>query len=442
MHAWKTLQTNICVAAAGLGLCLFAAPAWSQITNEDGSTVATGGPIDDGSSAGWAAVSEFLMDNGCIGDGSGWAVYGTNGPFGGFTQFQRFTVPKPGWDIEAIGVEGHLASDPDGAGMLCSVWPDDGTGTGPDESGTPMHTALYFLGNDPFTCNNWRDEPAAICLEPGDYWLQWDDNNSPDYLASAKNGTSGGPAFSRRNSDQAEFPHGPLAMRVFGVAQACISCPGEGDCCEANGTPACDDAECCAAVCAIDAFCCDVEWDQVCADEAAEICVGLCPVVGALDIKPGSCPNSFNTGSRGVLPVALAGTDSVPADMVDISTLQLSRADGVGGSVSPWEGPPGPHTVLADVATPFLGELCDCHEMYGDGIVDVSMKFRSLEVVGTLGLAGEPGDSLVELVLSGSLLDGTAFTANDCIRIVPGGMGALYAVPFESSAPAPSSPEQ
>jgi hypothetical protein len=436
MHARKTLHTNICITAAGLGVCLFAGPAWSQVTNEDGSTVSTAGPLDDGSSAGWATLSDFLMDNGCIGDGSGWSISGTNGPFGGFTQFQRFTVTKPGWSIYAIGVEGHLASDPGGAGMLGSVWPDDGTGTGPDEGGVPLHTALYFLGNDPFTCNNWQDEAASICLEPGDYWLQWDDNNSPDYSASAKNGTSGGPSFSRRNSDQAEFPHGPLALRIFGAAEPCISCPGEGDCCEANGTPGCEDEECCAAVCLDDPFCCDVEWDQTCADEAAEICPGLCPIVGALDIKPGSCPNAFNPKSMGVLPVALVGTDDVPADMVDISTLLLSRADGVGGSVAPHEGPPGPQTVLADVATPFDGELCDCHELYGDGIMDVSMKFKTRDVVTALGLAGMPAGTEVELTLTGSLTNGTTFSANDCIWTVGGG-SMMWSLPSDFGSPAP-----
>jgi streptogramin lyase len=149
----------------------------------------------------------------------------------------------------------------------------------------------------------------------------------------------------------------------------------------------------------------------------------------ALDIKPGSCPNSFNFKSEGKLPVALVGIDEIPADLVDISTLLLSRADGVGGSVAPIEGPPGPHTVLADVATPFDGELCDCHEWMGDGIRDVSMKFLTRDVVDALGLGGMPANSLVELTLTGSLLDGTPFRANDCIRIV-GGPDRSRAVDF------------
>ncbi|MHC4769882.1 MAG: hypothetical protein ACYTEI_14400, partial [Planctomycetota bacterium] len=181
---------------------------------------------------------------------------------------------------------------------------------------------------------------------------------------------------------------------------------------------------------------------DVTASAAPGVCIWFCPAdevdncaeeipyqCRQLDIKPGSCPNSFNPRNEGKLPVALVGSEEVPADLVDISTLLLSRADGVGGSVAPIEGHPGPHTVLADVATPFDGELCDCHELMGDGIRDVSMKFLTRDVVDALGLGGMPANSLVELTLTGSLLDGTPFRANDCIRIV-GGPDRSRAVDF------------
>ncbi|MHC4909594.1 MAG: hypothetical protein ACYTF9_07760, partial [Planctomycetota bacterium] len=58
------------------------------------------------------------------------------------------------------------------------------------------------------------------------------------------------------------------------------ACPGEGDCCQPNGTPGCDDGACCAAVCAADAFCCDIEWDSACASDAFELCDG-CMTCGA-----------------------------------------------------------------------------------------------------------------------------------------------------------------
>lgn len=63
---------------------------------------------------------------------------------------------------------------------------------------------------------------------------------------------------------------------------------GEGnpnDCCQAGGgTPGCSDAACCEQVCAIDAFCCQVQWDSICASEAASLC-GICG---------GGCPSSAN----------------------------------------------------------------------------------------------------------------------------------------------------
>ena len=60
-------------------------------------------------------------------------------------------------------------------------------------------------------------------------------------------------------------------------------CPGAGDCCVANGSPGCDDATCCAAICAINSFCCSFGWDRLCADLAAADPVN-CP-----QCQPGAC---------------------------------------------------------------------------------------------------------------------------------------------------------
>ncbi|MCH8211891.1 MAG: carboxypeptidase regulatory-like domain-containing protein, partial [Planctomycetes bacterium] len=60
------------------------------------------------------------------------------------------------------------------------------------------------------------------------------------------------------------------------VAAAAGVCPGEGDCCEANGTPGCNDLDCCQIVCAVDPFCCDFFWDSICAGQAQVLCPKLC----------------------------------------------------------------------------------------------------------------------------------------------------------------------
>ncbi|MHC4908132.1 MAG: hypothetical protein ACYTF9_00225, partial [Planctomycetota bacterium] len=57
-------------------------------------------------------------------------------------------------------------------------------------------------------------------------------------------------------------------------------CPGEGSCCIPNGTPGCDDAGCCETICAQDPFCCDIEWDTVCVDQANGLCCDPPPCPG------------------------------------------------------------------------------------------------------------------------------------------------------------------
>ena len=48
--------------------------------------------------------------------------------------------------------------------------------------------------------------------------------------------------------------------------------PTAGSCTAEHGTPACADAACCIAVCNADAFCCDTAWDATCVEEAGVLC--------------------------------------------------------------------------------------------------------------------------------------------------------------------------
>jgi hypothetical protein len=48
--------------------------------------------------------------------------------------------------------------------------------------------------------------------------------------------------------------------------------PGEHSCYAADPQSGCDDPECCEAVCQIDPFCCDFEWDGSCVDIAVQVC--------------------------------------------------------------------------------------------------------------------------------------------------------------------------
>jgi hypothetical protein len=72
------------------------------------------------------------------------------------------------------------------------------------------------------------------------------------------------------------------------------ACPGDGDCCQPNGTPGCDDFACCDLVCALVPSCCDIGWDQECADLAIgacspDACAGqACPGDGECCVQNGS----------------------------------------------------------------------------------------------------------------------------------------------------------
>ena len=52
----------------------------------------------------------------------------------------------------------------------------------------------------------------------------------------------------------------------------------EGECCDPNGTPGCNDPDISACVCGIDEVCCmdEVGWDQTCVDIAANMCEAGC----------------------------------------------------------------------------------------------------------------------------------------------------------------------
>ena len=135
-----------------------------------------------------------------------------------------------------------------------------------------------------------------------------------------------------------------------------------------------------------------------------------------VDIKPGSCPNPLNKKSKGVLPVAVLGTDDFDVMTIDPSTIQLSRED-VEEGVAPirWN--------YEDVATPFEGELCDCHDLDGDGILDLTLKFSTQDLVEKLDLCPLDGQT-IPLTITGNLKEengGTPIEGEDCIWVLKQG---------------------
>jgi len=91
--------------------------------------------------------------------------------------------------------------------------------------------------------------------------------------------------------------------------------PAAGDCCSANGTPGCNDAHCCQAVCAFDPFCCDVQWDVGCAQWACDVCVGTCVCVRCS--KPLECPPGALIEAEPCGDDVNGGCGSIPAIFID-----------------------------------------------------------------------------------------------------------------------------
>jgi len=146
-------------------------------------------------------------------------------------------------------------------------------------------------------------------------------------------------------------------------------------------------------------------------------------VFAHLDIKPGSCPNPVNAMHglvagedallAAVVPVTLLG-NKFDVTFVDLGSIGMRRADvGLsGGVVFPF------NFSYEDTASPFTGDLCDCHELHGDGILDLNMKFDRAELVSILELDEEDNGAMVPLVLTALTGEQGLLMGYDCVRVI------------------------
>jgi len=72
---------------------------------------------------------------------------------------------------------------------------------------------------------------------------------------------------------------------------------GSDSCCEAHGTPGCNEDAVVECVCAQEAFCCAFEWDQNCVDIAMGDCMATCEDPGTTTDEPGTTTTGEPAGA-------------------------------------------------------------------------------------------------------------------------------------------------
>lgn len=139
-----------------------------------------------------------------------------------------------------------------------------------------------------------------------------------------------------------------------------------GDCCRPHENGACDDAACCASVCAQDAYCCDTLWDSVCAGVARTTCTGktdACPVPPCgSDLLQGCCvPSAIPNCSDESCCNRVCLIDSFCCDTSwDVTCVNLAAKEPSCGCESNTCGDPSNGSCFEVHATPFCDETGCC----------------------------------------------------------------------------------
>jgi hypothetical protein len=132
----------------------------------------------------------------------------------------------------------------------------------------------------------------------------------------------------------------------------------------------------------------------------------------SVDIKPQSCPNPLrvNFRGKGVLPVAILGSENFDVLDIDVDTITL-------------EGVAPLRSSVGDVSTPFEGEDCDCGTDGPDGIPDLTLKFDRQEILTALeatydDLTELPNRTELAVILFAKTNGGTLVSGQDCLRLL------------------------
>ncbi|MHC4740235.1 MAG: PKD domain-containing protein, partial [Planctomycetota bacterium] len=134
----------------------------------------------------------------------------------------------------------------------------------------------------------------------------------------------------------------------------------------------------------------------------------ITPLEVAFDIKPGSCPNPLNIRSQGVLPVAILGWEDFDVNTIDLTSIRLGEVAAVRHSYE-------------DVGAPVLdGNECECDTTEPDGYLDLTLKFKTQDVVEDLINTVDElfKGQILSLTVTGVLSDEMPIIGTDCIVLV------------------------
>ena len=102
--------------------------------------------------------------------------------------------------------------------------------------------------------------------------------------------------------------------------------------------------------------------------------------------------------------MAILGNE-VDVSQIDVSSIQIAGVSPMKHNI---EDVATPHTPDTEVVNPF-----DCSTEGPDGIDDLTLKFDMQEILEALGRDNAPRGTVVVLVLTGNLLDGTPIEGYD-----------------------------
>jgi hypothetical protein len=117
-----------------------------------------------------------------------------------------------------------------------------------------------------------------------------------------------------------------------------------------------------------------------------------------VDIKPQSCPNPINTRSKGVVPVAILGSETFDVRDIDIASVALENAVPI-------------RSAYEDVSTAGTGS---CTTLGSDGYPDLILKFTTADLILSCPTTSGPET----IWIAGHLLDGTPFAGSDDVIVL------------------------